>query len=148
MIDLEKIQVVEGSHVVQAPPVVVKTYKLYIHTIQFCTKDIVIRSKTSLRYIQGTFLKYTMKKKHSPDCYYRSKKKVSIKLVLHLLAVFDIMTNGHVIQLNTNQVIFLYKLTAINQTADVSNLQMMIFTTVVLKIVHCTNSSKSGVTRN
>ena len=26
-------------------PVVVKTYKLYIHTIQFCTEDLVIRSE-------------------------------------------------------------------------------------------------------
>ena len=41
----EEVQAVEGDHVVQAPPVVVKTYKLYIHTIQFCTEDIVIRSE-------------------------------------------------------------------------------------------------------
>jgi len=27
------------------PPIVLKTYKLYIHTIQFCTEDIVIRSE-------------------------------------------------------------------------------------------------------
>ena len=33
-----------GDQVVQAP-VVVKTYKLYIHTIQFCTQDLVIRSE-------------------------------------------------------------------------------------------------------
>ena len=33
-----------GEQVVQAP-VVVKTYKLYIHTIQFCIEDLVIRSE-------------------------------------------------------------------------------------------------------
>ena len=26
-------------------PLVVKTYKLYIHTVQFCTEDLVIRSE-------------------------------------------------------------------------------------------------------
>ena len=60
--DEEKIQAVNGSHVVQAHPVVVKTYKLYIHTIQFCTQDIVVRSKTSLRYIQEISLNLPWKR--------------------------------------------------------------------------------------
>ena len=57
-----EVQAVEGDHVVQVPPVVVKTYKLYIHNIQFCTEDIVIEVRTSLKYIQGTFLKFTTKR--------------------------------------------------------------------------------------
>ena len=32
-----------GNHVVQAPPVVVKTYKLYIHTIQISMMEIIFR---------------------------------------------------------------------------------------------------------
>ena len=32
------------------------------HVVQFCTEDIVIRSKTSRKYIQGTFLKFTTKR--------------------------------------------------------------------------------------
>ena len=60
--DEEKIQAVNGNHVVQAHPVVVKTYKLYIHTIQFCTQDIVVRSKTSLRYIQEISLNLPWKR--------------------------------------------------------------------------------------
>jgi len=40
----EEVEQMQGENVVQAP-IVVKTYKLYIHTIQFCTEDIVIRSE-------------------------------------------------------------------------------------------------------
>ena len=71
--DEEKIQAVNGSHVVQAHPVVVKTYKLYIHTIQFCTQEVRLPWGTSRKYpwiYHG--------KEQSPNCDYRSNKKVYI----------------------------------------------------------------------
>ena len=78
-----EVQAVEGDHVVQVTPVVVKTYKLYIHNIQFCTEYIVIRSGDFPEVHPGDILEIYHEKKHSPDFYYRSNKKVSILKIIY-----------------------------------------------------------------
>ena len=53
------------------------------HVVQFCTEDIVIRSEDFPEVHPGDILEIYHEKKHSPDFYYRSNKKVSILKIIY-----------------------------------------------------------------
>ena len=72
-----------GEMVVQAP-LVVKTYKLYIHTIQFCTEDLVIRSEDFPEVQSGDILEIY----HEEETFSRLLLQVSWSFCYELFLIY------------------------------------------------------------